>query len=258
MNVFLAGAIAAFGVMTATWLISLPARDASLADIAWGLVFVAVAWAVYAAGERSDTSLLIAILVSVWGVRLSGYLAWRNLGHGEDRRYQAMRAKRPSTFWIWSLIGVFGLQAAIGWVVSLPVQSLAAQFEGFSLLSWIGVAGFVVGIGFEAIGDAQLAAFKRDPSSKGKVMDRGLWRYTRHPNYFGDAVVWWSLWLVAVGAGAGWWTLIGPALMTLFLVRVSGAALLESDIEERRPGYADYIRRTSSFVPMPPKRISSR
>lgn len=256
MNVFLAGAIAAFGVMITTWLISLPARDASLADIAWGLVFVAVAWAVYFAGEKSDTSLLIAILVSVWGVRLSGYLAWRNLGHGEDRRYQAMRAKRPSTFWIWSLIGVFCLQAAIGWVVSLPVQSLAAQFEGISLLSWIGVAGFVVGIGFEAIGDAQLAAFKRDPSSKGKVMDRGLWRYTRHPNYFGDAVVWWSLWLVAVGAGAGWWTLIGPALMTLFLVRVSGAALLESDIEERRPGYADYIRRTSSFVPMPPKKDS--
>ena len=256
MNVFLAGAIAAFGVMITTWLISLPARDASLADIAWGLVFVAVAWAVYFAGEKSDASLLIAILVSVWGVRLSGYLAWRNLGHGEDRRYKAMRAKRPSTFWIWSLIGVFCLQAAIGWVVSLPVQSLAAQFEGISLLFWIGVAGFVVGIGFEAIGDAQLAAFKRDPSSKGKVMDRGLWRYTRHPNYFGDAVVWWSLWLVAVGAGAGWWTLIGPALMTLFLVRVSGAALLESDIEERRPGYADYIRRTSSFVPMPPKKDS--
>lgn len=254
MNVFLAGAIAAFGVMVVTWLISLPVRDASLADIAWGLVFVAVAWAVYAAGERSDASLLVAILVSIWGLRLSGYLAWRNLGHGEDRRYQAMRAKRPATFWLWSLVGVFFLQAAIGWVVSLPVQSLGAQIDALSILSWVGVAGFVIGIGFEATGDAQLAAFKRDPSSKGKVMDRGLWRYTRHPNYFGDAVVWWSLWLVAVGAGAAWWTLIGPALMTLFLVRVSGAALLESDIADRRPGYADYIRRTSSFVPLPPKK----
>lgn len=254
MNVFLAGAIAAFGVMIATWLISIPARDASLADIAWGLVFVAVAWAVYLTGERSGASLLVAALVSAWGLRLSGYLAWRNLGHGEDRRYQAMRAKRPRTFWIWSLFGVFCLQAAIGWFVSLPVQSLAAQSDAISVLSWIGVAGFVIGISFEAVGDAQLAAFKRVASNKGKVMDRGLWRFTRHPNYFGDAVVWWSLWLVAIGAGAAWWTLVGPALMTLFLVRVSGAALLESDIAERRPDYAAYIERTSSFVPWPPRK----
>ena len=254
MNVFLAGAIAAFGVMIATWLISIPARDASLADIAWGLVFVAVAWAVYLTGERSGASLLVAALVSAWGLRLSGYLAWRNLGHGEDRRYQAMRAKRPRTFWIWSLFGVFCLQAAIGWFVSLPVQSLAAQSDAISVLSWIGVAGFVIGISFEAVGDVQLAAFKRVASNKGKVMDRGLWRFTRHPNYFGDAVVWWSLWLVAIGAGAAWWTLVGPALMTLFLVRVSGAALLESDIAERRPDYAAYIERTSSFVPWPPRK----
>jgi len=256
MNVFLAGAAAAFGVMIVTWLISLPARDASLADIAWGLVFVSVAWAVYAAGERSSASLLVAILVSVWGLRLSGYLAWRNLGHGEDRRYQAMRAKRPQSFWLWSLVGVFCLQAAIGWFVALPVQSLGAASDPASVLSWIGVAGFMIGIIFEAVGDAQLAAFKRDPANAGKVMDRGLWRFTRHPNYFGDAVVWWSLWLVAVGAGAAWWTFVGPALMTLFLVRVSGAALLESDIAERRPEYASYIERTSSFVPWPPKRGS--
>lgn len=256
MSVFVAGAIAALAVMGATWLISLPTKDASLADIAWGLTFVGVAWAVFAAGDRSGPSLLVAALVSVWGLRLSGYLAWRNLGHGEDRRYQAMRAKRPSTFWIWSLVGVFVLQAAIAWVVSLPVQSLAARTDGLGVISLIGVAGFVVGIAFEAIGDAQLAAFKRDPSSKGKVMDRGLWRYTRHPNYFGDAVVWWSLWLTAIGAGAGWWTLIGPALMTLFLVRVSGASLLESDISQRRPGYEEYIRRTSGFIPLPPRKGS--
>ena len=256
MSVFVAGAIAALVVMGLTWLISLPTKDASLADIAWGLTFVGVAWAVFAVGDGGDASLLIAALVSVWGLRLSGYLAWRNLGHGEDRRYQAMRAKRPKTFWIWSLVGVFALQAAIAWVVSLPVQSLAAQTEEIGAISLAGVAGFVLGIGFESIGDAQLAAFKRDPASKGKVMDRGLWRYTRHPNYFGDAVVWWSLWLVAVGAGASWWTLVGPALMTLFLVRVSGASLLESDIAKRRPGYEEYIRRTSGFIPLPPKKRS--
>lgn len=252
MNVFLAGAIAAFGVMVVTWLISLPVRDASLADIAWGLVFVAVAWAVYAAGERNDGSLLVAILVSIWGLRLSGYLAWRNLGHGEDRRYQAMRAKRPATFWIWSLFGVFCLQAAIGWVVSLPVQSLAAQLDDVSILSWVGVAGFVIGIGFEATGDAQLAAFKRDPSSKGKVMDRGLWRYTRHPNYFGDAVVWWGLACFGVASGA-WYTLASSAFMTFLLVRVSGVALLESTMK-KRPGYTEYVGSTSSFFPLPPRK----
>ena len=256
MDVFLAGAIAALAVMGATWLISLPTRDASLADIAWGLTFVGIAWTVFAVGDRSTASLVVAGLVSVWGLRLSGYLAWRNLGHGEDRRYQAMRAKRPSTFWIWSLVGVFVLQAVIAWVVSLPVQSLAGQTEGIGALSLVGAVGFVLGITFESVGDAQLAAFKRDPSSKGKVMDRGLWRYTRHPNYFGDAVVWWSLWLIAVGAGAAWWTMIGPALMTLFLVRVSGASLLESDISQRRPGYEEYIRRTSGFIPLPPRKES--
>lgn len=254
MTVFaLAGAVAV-AVMVAVWLISLPTRDASLADIAWGLVFVAVAWTVYLVGEGSGASLLAATLVSIWGVRLSGYLAWRNLGHGEDRRYQAMRRRRPKTFWLTSLGTVFVLQAAIAWIVSWPVQSLGLSTDEIGLVSWLGVAGFVCGLAFEAIGDLQLARFKRDPASRGKVMNRGLWRYTRHPNYFGDAVVWWSLWLVSVGAGGAWWTFVGPALMTFFLVRVSGAALLESDIANRRPGYAEYVERTSSFVPRPPKR----
>ena len=253
MSPFLASAIAAAGVMTLTWVISLPTRDASLADISWGLCFVAVAWATYLAGERGNGSLVAAVLVSIWGLRLSGYLAIRNLGHGEDRRYQAMRSKRPGTFWLISLGSVFLLQAAIAWVVSLPVQSLGLASESIGPLSWIGVAGFTVGLGFEAVGDFQLARFKKDPGNRGKVMDQGLWRYTRHPNYFGDAVVWWSLWLVAVGTGGAWWSFVGPMLMTFFLVRVSGAALLESDIAERRPGYADYIARTSSFVPLPPK-----
>lgn len=253
MSPFVASAIVAVGLMTLTWLISLPTRDASLADIAWGLCFVAIAWAAYVSGERGSGSLLAALLVSVWGLRLSGYLAIRNLGHGEDRRYQAMRAKRPSSFWIFSLGSVFVLQAGIAWVVSLPVQSLAASSDSIGFLGWVGLVGFIVGVGFEAVGDFQLARFKKDPGSRGKVMDRGLWRYTRHPNYFGDSVVWCSLWLVAMGSGGAWWTLVGPVLMTFFLVKVSGAALLESDIAQRRPGYADYVARTSSFVPLPPR-----
>jgi len=257
VSVSLVAAACAAAVMLATWLVSLPARDASLADLVWGLAFVAIAWGTYLAGPGGSAPLLCACLVTVWGVRLSAYLTRRNLGHGEDRRYQAMRAKAPQTFWLRSLAVVFLLQGAIAWAVSLPVQSLAAFPDGaVGAVSWIGVGVFTLGLGFEAIGDAQLAAFKRDPSTKGLVMDRGLWRYTRHPNYFGDAVVWWGLWLVAVGSGGALWTLVGPALMTFMLVRVSGVAMLESDIARRRPGYVDYVRRTSAFLPRPPRRVS--
>jgi steroid 5-alpha reductase family enzyme len=165
-----------------------------------------------------------------------------------------MRDRRPGTFWLWSLFGVFLLQGAIALVVSLPLQSLASDAGAdASLWTWVGLAVAILGYGFEAVGDAQLSAFKGDPASKGKVMDRGLWRYTRHPNYFGDALFWWGIWLVAVGSGAALWTLIGPALMTFLLVRVSGVRMLESDIAERRPEYAAYIRRTSAFIPRPPK-----
>ena len=255
LEVSIWAASAALSLMLVFWVISLVLRDASIADIAWGLVFVAIAWAAWASGSGSTASLIAAVAVTVWGSRLAIYIGKRNLGHGEDRRYQAMRAKRPDRFWLWSLFGVFVLQGLLALVVSLPVQSLGAVADAEpGALSWIGLAVFLTGLGFEAIGDAQLAAFKRDPASKGKVMDRGLWRYTRHPNYFGDALLWWGIWLIAVGAGAAWWTLIGPGLMTFLLVRVSGVALLESDMAERRPGYAEYVRRTSAFIPRPPKR----
>jgi steroid 5-alpha reductase family enzyme len=241
-------------VMVPTWLLSLALRDASIADVAWGLVFVAIAWGAYAAGPGQEAMLVAAGAVSVWGLRLSAHIGIRNRGHGEDRRYTAMRDRRPGTFWLWSLFGVFLLQGAIALVVSLPLQSLASDAGAdASLWTWVGLAVAIVGYGFEAIGDAQLSAFKGDPASKGKVMDRGLWRYTRHPNYFGDALFWWGIWLVAVGSGAALWTLIGPALMTFLLVRISGVRMLESDIAERRPEYAAYIRRTSAFIPRLPK-----
>jgi steroid 5-alpha reductase family enzyme len=241
-------------LMVPTWLLSLVIRDASIADVAWGLVFVAIAWGAYAAGLGQEAMLVAAGVVSVWGLRLSAHIGIRNRGHGEDRRYTAMRDRRPGTFWLWSLFGVFLLQGAIALVVSLPLQSLASDAGAdASLWTWVGLAVAIVGYGFEAIGDAQLSAFKGDPASKGKVMDRGLWRYTRHPNYFGDALFWWGIWLVAVGSGAALWTLIGPALMTFLLVRVSGVRMLESDIAERRPEYAAYIRRTRAFIPRPPK-----
>lgn len=249
---------AALALMIFAWLISLTRRDAGVADIAWGLVFATIAWASYLAGDGSSSMLLAACLTTVWGVRLAVHVGRRNLGHDEDRRYAKMRKKRPGTFWIWSLFGVFLLQGAIALVVSMPLQSLGAQDpDSIGLIAWIGVAVFAVGFFFEAVGDAQLNAFIRDPDSGDQVMDRGLWKYSRHPNYFGDTTQWWGIWLLAVGSGAAWWTVIGPIVMTIFILRVSGVTLLEKDMSSRRPGYEEYVERTSAFIPWPPKRAAS-
>lgn len=254
LQVTLAAAIAVAAAMFLLWLVSLAVRDASIVDITWGPLFVLIAWVGYAVGNGSPPALLLAFLTTAWGLRLAIHIGRRNIGHGEDPRYVRMREKRPARFWIWSLFAVFALQGVIALVVSLPIQSLAAVGDdSLGLVSWFGAAVFLVGLAFEVIGDAQLSRFKADPGSRGQVMDKGLWRYTRHPNYFGDSVVWWGIWLVAVGSGAAWWTLIGPAVMTFMLVKVSGVAMTEADIADRRPGYADYIRRTSAFVPLPPK-----
>ena len=197
---------------------------------------------------------MLAALVAVWGLRLGGYLLRRKLGdREEDRRYATMRERKGDAFVPWSLVVIFGLQGLLVLIVSLPVQVAAAR--GGSLGAWVipGIVLWAVGFAFEAIGDEQLRRFKADPENKGKVMDRGLWRYTRHPNYFGDFCVWWGLWLIALPAGGTWWTFIGPVVMSTLLIRVSGAALLEKDISERRPRYADYIKRTSGFFPRPPR-----
>lgn len=253
-TVTITAVLAAAAVMTTFWLVSLALRDAGIADVAWGLVFVAIGWACYFAGDGSSAMLLAAALTTAWGLRLAIHIGRRNLGHDEDRRYTKMRGKHPGTFWIWSLVGVFGVQGVIALMVSLPLQSLgAATPDSIGLLSFVGVLVFAIGLAFEGIGDAQLTAFKKDPSSKDQVMDRGLWRYTRHPNYFGDVTVWWGLWIVAIGSGAAWWTLIGPVIMTFFILRVSGVTMLESDMSSRRPGYSEYVRRTSAFIPFPPK-----
>lgn len=240
--------------MSGFWLISLALHDAGIADVAWGLVFIVIAWTSFAAGDGPDAMLLAAGLTTAWGLRLAIHIGRRNLGHDEDRRYIKMREQHSGNFWIWSFFGVFLLQGFLALVVSAPLQSLGAQPpDSIGWLSWAGVAVFAVGLAFEGIGDAQLTAFKKDSSSKDQVMDRGLWKYTRHPNYFGDATVWWGLWVVAIGSGAAWWTAIGPVVMTFFLLRVSGVAMLESDMSSRRPGYKEYVRRTSAFIPWPPK-----
>lgn len=250
-----AGTIAA--TMLITWVVSVLVRDASIVDLVWGLGFVLVAWAVRATVDGNDArQWLLVGLVTVWGLRLSGYLARRNLGHGEDYRYRAMRKRWGGRFWIVSLVTVFAVQGVLMWIVSIGVQlGQVPDTPGLGVLAGLGVAVWAVGLLFEAVGDLQLARFKADPANAGTTMDRGLWRYTRHPNYFGDACVWWGIALVAAESGLGAFGLIGAAVMTLFLRRVSGVTLLEKSLVKRRAGYEEYVARTSPFIPRRPRAV---
>lgn len=189
-------------------------------------------------------------LVALWGPRLAVHITVRNWGHGEDRRYQAIRVRNEPRFALKSLYLVFGLQALLSWIISVPLLGAVVSLRPLGPLDAVGVALWAVGVVFEAGGDWQLTRFKADPRNAGKVMDQGLWRWTRHPNYFGDFCVWWGFYVIALSAG-GWWSIPGPILMSLLLMKVSGVTLLEQDIGERRPKYADYIRRTNAFFPGP-------
>lgn len=243
-------------VMVATWIVSLVLKNASIVDITWGLGFVVVAWTGRIATHGNDgRQWLLTVLTTVWGLRLAGYLFWRNHGKGEDFRYRAMRRHWGARFPVVSLVTVFGLQGALMWVVSLPLQlGQARETPDVGVLGIIGAVLWAIGLGFEAVGDAQLARFKADPANAGKVMNRGLWRYTRHPNYFGDACVWWGIALVAAETTLGLWGLLGAVVMTVLLRRVSGVVLLEKSLNRRKPGYAEYVARTSAFLPRPPKK----
>jgi len=241
--------------MALLWLLSLRLRNASIVDPFWGSGYVMVAWvsALGTTGAEPRRAVVLA-LVTIWGLRLSVHLLRRNAGHGEDPRYRAMRRGHGARFWWVSLFTVFAFQGILLWVISLPLQvAIVAQGPaGLGPLDLLGIAFWAVGFVFEAVGDRQLARFRANPASRGRVLDTGLWRYTRHPNYFGDAAQWWGFGLLALSAGA-WWVLISPALMNLFLLKVSGVALLEKDIAERRPGYREYVERTSAFLPWFPK-----
>lgn len=240
-------------VAVAFWLVSLRREDVSIVDSLWSLMFLLVA-GVYAAlaepvGPRTT---LVLVLAGAWALRLSAYITWRNHGQPEDHRYQEIRRNNQPGFRYKSLYIVFGLQAVLAWIISLP---LVAAISGPADLGWLDLAGvllWAVGVFFEAVGDYQLARFKADPNNRGQVLDSGLWRYTRHPNYFGNFMLWWGFFLLAVAAGAPW-TIVSPILMSLLLLKVSGVALLEKDIGERRPAYAAYIRRTNAFFPGPPR-----
>ncbi|AVS63004.1 hypothetical protein C8241_16130 [Paracidovorax avenae] len=243
----------------ATWAVSLARRDASLVDRVWGPM-IAGAGVVYAlrldSASGGGAPWWVIGVAAAWAARLAIYITLRNWGHGEDRRYQAMRERHGERFGIRSLYLVFGLQAVLAWVVSAPLFAAVAFFRpGTAWQALPGLALAVFGLVFEAVGDAQMARFKRQGGHGDRVMDQGLWRYTRHPNYFGEACVWWGLWLAAVGMAGmpAFWSIVSPVLMTTLLLRVSGVALLEKDMHSRRPAYREYQRRTSAFIPMPPR-----
>ncbi len=257
---FLGSVLIALGValalMTVVWVLSLLKRDASIIDIFWGLGFVVLAWLYFSLSDADTTRrLLVASLVTLWGLRLSLYILWRNWGKGEDYRYREMRARNPKSFPWRSLFTVFWLQALLLWVISLPL--LQAEWSavpvGLTGLDGLGTLFFAVGFVFEAVGDWQLARFKSDPANAGRVLNQGLWRYTRHPNYFGDAMVWWGLFFFALATPRSLWTVYSPILMTFLLMKVSGAALLEKRLKDVKPAYRDYVARTNAFFPWFPK-----
>ena len=250
----LTGLLAMVVALTLVWVLSVRLRDASIVDICWGPGFVLLAW-LYAALFDAFTPrpVLVGVLVTLWGVRLAVHIFRRH--RGEDPRYAAMRAARGPAFWWRSLLVVFWLQAVILWFVALPLLVTAAVPgpPAVTITDVLGVVLFATGFAFEAIGDAQLARFRSDVSNRGTVLDTGLWRYTRHPNYFGDALLWWGVYLIALSAPGGWITIASPLVMTLLLLRVSGVTLLERGLSASKPGYAEYVARTSAFVPWMPR-----
>jgi steroid 5-alpha reductase family enzyme len=255
-GVALAGLVVVLVALTLVWAISLRLHDASIVDAFWGPGFALAALAYLVTHEgHTARGASVVVLVTLWALRLGTHLFRRNRREGEDRRYAAMRERyvaRGGDWRIGSLFRVFWLQGVILWVISAPLLGAVVGTRSLGPLDVIGATFFLIGMSLEAVADLQLARFRADAANTGQVMDQGLWRYSRHPNYFGDTLLWWGLWLIAAGAGA-YWTVFSPAIMTFLLLRVSGVTLLEKGLTRSRAGYADYVRRTSAFVPWPPK-----
>ncbi|MBQ0878799.1 MULTISPECIES: DUF1295 domain-containing protein [Streptomyces] len=250
---------AASVVMLVTFAVAVRKGVHRVVDTAWGLGFAAVAavtWAATEAAGEGDPGrrALVVVLTVVWGLRLAAHIARRGRGHGEDPRYDALLAKAPGNRDLYALRVVYLLQGALVWLVSLPVQASSYGSGPMSALAWTGAAVWAVGLGFEAVGDAQLARFRADPANQGRIMDRGLWSWTRHPNYFGDFLVWWGLFLIACDAGlpAAAVSVLSPLVMSYLLIGGSGKRLLERHLADR-PGWAAYTACTSGFFPRPPR-----
>lgn len=245
------GLLFSYLLFSLTWILSVKKRDVSLVDRIWGLAYIAniLGYLCYSNFKVNAAQFMVLILVLIWGARLSIHIHLRNLGHGEDGRYQKIRSGYETGFWWKSYFTIFLFQWLLAAIISLPLfyilisdAQLSYFWAGLSLIIWL--IGFV----FEAGGDWQLTRFKKDPNNKGKLLNTGFWKLTRHPNYFGDGMVWWGLYVLALSLG-GWWTVISPVIMTLFLRKVSGVDLLESQLKSTKPGYEEYIRTTPAFIP---------
>jgi steroid 5-alpha reductase family enzyme len=257
LQIYGIGVLIILGLMTALWIVSLMLRNSSIVDIFWGTGFVIANWFYFVLTPDGFPARkwLMVTLVTIWGLRLSLYILQRNWGKGEDFRYRKWREEAGGKWWWRSFFKVFLLQGLLLWIISAPL--LAAQISAtparLTVLDFVAVPVWVIGFFFEAVGDWQMARFKADPANKGQVMRSGVWRYSRHPNYFGEATMWWAYYLVAA-AGGGFWTIFSPIIMTMLLLRVSGVALLEKSLKETKPKYKDYIETTSAFIPWFPRK----
>ena len=259
-QVMLIGLLAIMIYMTTIWVVSLRLKNAGIVDIFWGPGFALAGWVYFALTPDGflPRKLLIVVLVSLWGLRLGWHIGRRNIGHAEDYRYQAWRKANGASWWWISYFKVFVLQGFLMWIIATPliVAQFASEPAGLTFLDVLGLALWLTGFLFEAIGDWQLTRFKADSANKGQVMRMGLWRYTRHPNYFGDAALWWGYFLIALSVNGGFLSIFSPILMTVMLMRVSGVALLEQNLKKTKPGYAEYIATTNSFFPGPPHKAT--
>jgi steroid 5-alpha reductase family enzyme len=248
---------AVLAMMIIGWLVSLLVKKVTFVDSLWGLGFVLIAWVTFFNAQGYlPRQWLLAALTTLWGVRLCVHLSWRNWGHGEDPRYAAWREQAGSGFWLFSLVRVFLPQALFLWSISLSIQfgQISPMPNYFTIFDIVGIALWGTGFFFESVADYQLARFKADPSNKGKVMNRGLWAYSRHPNYFGESLIWWGLFVITLSTPGGWWTIISPVIITVVLLKMTGVALMERTIVETRPAYRQYIQRTNAFFPWFPKK----
>lgn len=253
---YLSAFLVIMSLMTTLWLVSVWLKNASIVDPFWsvGFMMACVYYYIQADGYAPRQTIVLGLTL-VWGLRLFGYLFWRNWGKGEDFRYQEFRRRYGAErYWWVSFFQVFLLQGVLAWLISAPLWGAQVNnTNGLNLFDYLGIGVWIVGFVFEAGGDWQLAQFKKKPDSKGKLLTTGLWRYTRHPNYFGDAAVWWGFGLLSI-AGGSYLPVLGSILMTLLIIKVSGVAMLEKSLAKTKPGYEEYIRRTSAFIPWPPKK----
>jgi steroid 5-alpha reductase family enzyme len=244
-------------IMTLLWVISIFIKNVSIVDLFWGMGFVIAAGIYFLkTGSPEPRKTILLIMVALWGIRLSAYLTWRNYGKGEDFRYREFRKNYgENRYWWISFFQTFLLQGILMWLISAPL--LGAQLYGYEkapgLIDFLGIALWITGFAFEAGGDWQLAKFRSDPRNKGKVLNTGFWRYTRHPNYFGDSAVWWGYGLICISAGS-YLPVLGSVLMTALIIKISGVALLEKSLMDKKPEYREYIEKTSAFLPWFPKK----